>query len=169
LNAAFDILAISPDRARLPVDRARQSAIAGAVLGVAVALLGAGVVGVAVHGAAVHAPRGLIALVGLGLMFCGAAFGTVTFRLRLAIALAIPGAALTFLLPTAWFALTPGTRECTVQLFALGHAVVSRPIALGEESCHWVLVVTALLALGVVAGMLFAWRRLGRPPGKDGQ
>lgn len=151
------------------MDRARQSAIAGAVLGVGVALLGAGVVGVAVHGTGLNAPRGLIVLVGLGLMFCGAAFGTVTFRPRLAIALAIPGAALTFLLPTGWFALTPGTRECTVQLIGLGNAVVSRPVALGEESCRWVLIVAALLALGVVAGMLFAWRRLGRPRGEDGQ
>ncbi|MGZ5598760.1 MAG: hypothetical protein ACXWG3_19125 [Usitatibacter sp.] len=132
-------------------------------------LLGAAVVGVAVHGAEVNAPRGLIVLMGLGPMFCGAACATVTFRRRLAIALAIPGAALTFLLPAAWFALTPGTRECTVRLIGFGNAVVSRPIALGEESCRWVLFVAALLALGVVAGMLFAWRRLGRPRGEDGR
>jgi hypothetical protein len=151
------------------MDSARQSAIAGGVLGAGVVLLGAGVVGVAVHGAVVNAPRGLIALVGLGLMFCGAAFGIVTFRPRLGVALAIPGAALAFLLPTGWFALTPGTRECTVQLIGFGNAVVSRPFALGEESCRWVLFVAALLALGVVAGMLFAWRRLGRPRAEEGR
>lgn len=151
------------------MDPARQSAIAGAILGVGVAVLGAGVVAIAVYGAAVNAPRALIVLVGVGLMSCGAAFGVATFQRRLAVALAIPGAALAFLLPTGWFALSRGARECTVQFIGFGNSAVPGPIALDEALCRWVLIVATLLALGVVAGMLFAWRKLGRPAGEDGR
>lgn len=151
------------------MDPARQSAIAGLILGVGLAVLGAGVVAIALHGAAVNAPRPLIVLVGAGLMFCGASFGIVTFQRRLAVALAIPGAAFAFLMPTGWFALSPEARECTVQFIGFGNSAVSGPIALDEASCRWVLIVATLLALGVVAGMLFAWRKLGRPAGEDGR
>ena len=148
------------------MDPARQSAVAGVILGAGVALLGAGVVAVAICGAAVNASRGLIVLVGVGIVFCGAAFGTVTFLRRLAMALAIPGVVLAFAVPVGWFALTPGARECPVQVIGFGAAAGSGPGTLDEASC---LVAAVLLALGVAGGMAYAWQRLGGPRGEDGQ
>jgi hypothetical protein len=152
------------------MDPVRESAVAGAVLGIGVALLGICVMGIAAsHETAVQAPRPVIGLVGLGLVFCGAAFATVTARRRLALTLAIPGASLAFLLPMGWFALAPATRECTVFVMGGVSVSVSKAIVLDAASCHWVIVAAALMALVVVGGMLFAWFRLGRPGAGDGR
>ena len=146
------------------MDPARQSAIAGAVLGLAVVVMGIVIVGIGAGfvPAVVHFPRPLIALEGAGLVFCGAAFATVTRRRRMALLLAIPGAALAFLLPLGWAALSPGKRECTLEFFGAGGASLSEAVPLGEATCAGVLAVAAVAALAVVAGMLVAWRKL--PP-----
>jgi hypothetical protein len=89
------------------VDPERQSAIVGAVLGLGVAVLGIVIVAIALGEVRtrIHAPREIVGLVGVGLVFCGAAFALVTFHRGLALALAVPGALLAFILPLGWFLL----------------------------------------------------------------
>ena len=147
------------------MDPARQSAIVGAVLGTAVAAMGIAVIAIASGApeARINMPRPVLALVGLGVLCCGVAFALATFRRRLAFTLASPGAAFAFLLPLAWFALTPGARECTVSFASANGMSLSGAWTLGSSSCRLVIVLAALAALAVVIGMAWAWRRLADP------
>jgi hypothetical protein len=147
------------------MDPARQSAIVGAVLGTAVAAMGVAIAAIAFRApeASINIPRPLLAFMGLGIACCGGAFAVVTFHKRLGFTLAIPGAALGFLLPIAWFALTPGVRECTVSFVSANGASLSRAWSLGSSTCHAIIVIAALAALAVVGGMAWAWWRIGDP------
>jgi hypothetical protein len=86
------------------VDPARQSAVVGAVLGMAVVVLGAVIVaiGLGVIPATLRAPPEVVVTAGVGTVFCGAAFAMVTRNPALARLLGIFGAVLAFVVPLAW-------------------------------------------------------------------
>jgi hypothetical protein len=144
------------------MDPARQSAIVGAVLGAATVVMGAAIVaiGLGFTRATLYAPAPIVVGMGLGLMLVGATFAVATLNMRLALLLAIPGATLTFLIPTAWAAMSKAGRECTVQFFS--HGAASPAFALDSATCGWVIAGAAVLTLLVILGMAFAWTRARR-------
>lgn len=146
------------------MDPVRQSALIGAVMGVGVAVMGIAIIGMGLGVVHAHldAPRAIVVAAGAGLVLCGAAFALVTMRLRWALFLATPGAALTFVVPLAWAAMSSGARECTLRFVGGGGASVALSVPLDEATCGRVLVGALVVAVVVVLGMAFAWRRARR-------
>jgi hypothetical protein len=151
------------------MDAARQSAIAAVVVGGLTAALGLAIVALATGAlpspdGAIHVPRLLLALVGCGVVACGASFGLCALGLRVALGLALPGVALTFVLPLAWFAWGPGEARCTV---SLGTAATNFSAAapLPEGECHALVAAAAALSLGAVLALAWALMLLRRRGG----
>ncbi len=137
----------------MPMDAARRSALAGAVVGGGVAVMGAVIVAIAaryirIPDSDIHVPRLVLGLLGAGCCLCGLAFAFSMLGPRATAVLAVPGIALAFVVPAAWIAFGPGLRECGSSL-GIGFFTVSG-LQGGAATCRAAFAVGAVLALGIV-------------------
>lgn len=143
----------------MPMDAARQSAVVGVVLGLALAALGAVIVAMAldvirVPDASIHVPRWVLALVGVGITLCGLAFAFTLLGPRVTATIAVPGVALAFVLPIGWIVLgRPGRLECAANI-SLGIFTIAG-WEVGDTACRTLLAVAGVGAVAVVVGL--AW------------
>jgi hypothetical protein len=135
------------------MDPERRSALAGALLGSAVAAMGAFIVAIAaryvpVPDSDIHVPRTVLGLLGAGTILCGLSFALSVLGRRVSATFAVPGIALAFLVPAAWIAFGPGIRECTSS-FSLGFLTISSKAGAGI-TCRAAFAIAALLAAAIV-------------------
>jgi hypothetical protein len=139
------------------MDPEKRSALVGAVLGSAVAAMGAFVVAIAVRyvpipDSDIHVPRAILGVLGAGFVLCGLSFALSVLGRRVSTTFAVVGIALAFVVPTAWIAFGPGIRECTSS-FSLGFLTISSKADAGSFTCRAAFgIATVLAAAIVVAG-----------------
>ena len=136
------------------MDPEKRSALVGAVLGSAVAAMGAFIVAIAaryvpVPDSDIHVPRTVLGLLGAGAILCGLSFALSVLGRRVSATFAVPGIALAFLVPAAWIAFGPGIRECTSG-FSLGFLTISSKAGAGSFTCRAAFAIAALLAAAIV-------------------
>jgi hypothetical protein len=159
----------------MAMDAEKRSAAVGVVVGLALAAMGAAIVAIAVRlvdvpDTSIHVPRGVLALVGVGIVLCGLAFAFTLLGPRVTATIAVPGVALAFVLPVAWVMLgRPGRLECAANL-SFGFFTITG-WEVGDTACRALLLFAALAAVAVVVALawLAARRAYARPrEGSDG-
>jgi len=154
----------------MAMDPAKQSAVVGVVLGLALAVMGAVIAAIAlrfiaVPDASIHVPRWVMALMGVGIVLCGLAFAFTLLGPRVTGTIAVPGAALAFVLPLMWMVLgRSGRLECAANV-SLGFFTIGG-LTIGDTACRALLAAAAICAVAVVVGLAWlAARRVYRRPG----